>query len=96
VGVAVQEVVVLLGSEERVHVRSVVAVQDGDALTVEFEVGECAVEGYGDRLGVSLQALPIKIAVAPDDGAGEAGQVIQQVRFTEVAAVDEEGGAALL
>ena len=43
-----------------------------------------------DRLGIALQRGAVPVAVAPDEGAGQAGEVIEHLRAADVAAMDEE------
>ena len=49
-------------------------------------------DAYG--LGVALQAETIEVAVAPDEGGFEAGEMIEDERRADVAAVDEKFSAA--
>ncbi len=95
VGVALQEKIVLLIGQETVAQFDVIAVDEGNALVVECEVAECAVALDVDALGVALKADAVEVAVAPDEGGGKAGEVVEDGRGADVAAVDEEFRAAL-
>jgi 1-acyl-sn-glycerol-3-phosphate acyltransferase len=66
-------------------------VEDGDAFVVEGQFAERAEALDADRFGVSFEPAVIPVCVSPDEGTGNAGQVVQDRDGAYVAAVDDEG-----
>jgi hypothetical protein len=93
---AVEEIIVLLGFEEGIELGDVIAMEDGDFLAVEFEIGDQAMTWNVNGFGVALQAGAIPIVIAEYECALETGEMIEHVWRADVAAVDEKLSAARL
>src|SRR5437016_2600206 len=89
VGVALEKIIVALLGEDFALERGIVAVGEGELFSGQFELAEVAEAVDADGFGVALEGDAIKVAVAPDEGGFEAGEVVEDERRADVAAVEE-------
>lgn len=85
----------LLFVEEAFLEGGVVAVAEGDAFVVEVEAAEDAVAGEIEALGVAEELHAVAVAVAPDEGGVAAGEDVEDGAGADVAAVEDQVGAAI-
>ena len=90
VRVALQKILVILRRKQALLELLIVAMNDGNTLVVEREVGKVAIAWDIDALRVSRKASTVVIGIAEDEGALQASEKIDAFLRSDVAAMDEE------
>jgi len=84
VGVALKKIIVALLGEDSPFERRVVAVGEGELFAGQFELAEVAEAVDADGFGVALKAEAVPVAIAPDEGGFEAGEMMRESRMSSV------------
>ena len=88
--VPLQQIVVALRDQKSLTEVRVVAVQDGDSLPGQFQIGKYAVAGDADIPGVAFELVAIPVTVAEDKRGLQPGELIDHFFASDVSAVDKK------
>lgn len=89
VGMAVEQVIVILRCDELAEQAMVIAMQDGDSLIGEGEIRHGVLRAQAEVAAVPEQGLAVVIGVSHHKGGVEAGELVEHALRADIATMDE-------
>jgi hypothetical protein len=95
-GMTLKEVIVLVAGENTLFEAQIIPMDDGKSFAAQFELAEGSEALEAQTPGILLKCRAVPVVVAPDKGAGKAGQKVEDALGSDIPTMNVELRSLLL